>query len=614
MKKLRVLSATLASVMVLSASVVSMAASFSDVSATKYNWATEAIGNMASQGIIKGYEDNTFRPERTVTKLESLVLTSRALGFYESENSALIDTATEIYGEQIAEYDLSYGNDEIAYLLIKNVISLEELSDYIEASNASAGMKRYEIAVLLTKALDAEAEVKKNVITSLEYSDADTIPAYAKKYVEYVTNASLMNGMDNNSFSPNTDVTRAQAAVLLYKLMGLTGYEFKGGLVADIDTATRNIKIKDDTQTKQYSLASSVLLRFEGTPITMNDVAAGYDAVVTLKNNSVYAIDFMTPLLDAQVYGSMAGTNSRGGETSIIIYEMGETDLKPSSVKSTYPLADNCVITYDNSASSLNEIKTGAYIKLTVKKGKVTTIYAYPKESTVTGRISDVEITPVCKIYMELTDGTEEEFIMGDDFTVTKNGTKATAFDILAGDTAAVTTTYGRVSKIVATSKSQEKTGVITEVIISASPKITLKIDDKNITYKVTNDCTFNIPGKAGACFYDLRAGVAATVKIESDTVVAITTDVAEGITQITGTVSSVNTSYGVIQVTYIDSVSGVSVTEPVFVKSKATIIDITTGNSLKLSAIDNGVKISAFGSRNNGIFEATAVNVTVTK
>lgn len=611
MKKFRFLSIAVAVCVALSAALCANAASFSDVSATKYNWAIDAINSMASSGIIKGYEDNTFRPERTVTKLEALVLTARVLGFSDPVNESVVEAAVETYGETVAEYKLSYGSDEIAYLIIKNIISVSELSDYIEASNAASGMKRYEIAVLLTKALDAEAAVSKNVITSLDYSDADTIPAYAKKYVEYVTNAGLMNGMDNNSFSPNTDVTRAQAAVLLNKLINLTDYTYQNGLVASMDTATRLIKIKNDDETVQYTVGSSVLLRFEGSAITINDIAPGYDATVTLSGGSVYAIDFVTPLLDAKVYGSVAGTSSLGGNVKISVYEIGENDLSPSSEKTTYTLSDNCVITYDGKASALNEMKSGTYVCLTVAKGKVSTIQGYPKSSTVSGRVSDIEITPVCKLYVELADGTEEAYVMADSIEVTKNGSKAEAYDILSGDTVSVTTTYGRVTKVVATSKTQEKSGVITEVIISSSPRLTIKIGESTVTYKVANDCVFSIPGKADACFYDLRAGTTATVKIESDTVVGISTEIADGVVQISGTVSSVNTSYAVIQIAYVDSSSGVSVTEPVFVKSKATIIDINTGSSMKLSAINAGAKITAFGSRNNGIFEATAVNVT---
>lgn len=612
MKKIKALSVAVASAITLTAFSWASASAFGDVPSEKYSWAVNEIDTMSAKGIIKGYEDGTFRPERTVTKLESLVLTARVLGFDEPENESVLNAAIEAYGEQIDKYDLNYGSNEIAYLIIKNVISASELSDYIEASNASSGMKRYEIAVLLTKALDADSTVSKNVITSLEYADAAEIPAYAKKYVEYVTNAGLMNGMDDNNFSPNTDVTRAQAAVLLYKLMNMTDYTYYNGLVASMDTASRIIKIKGDSDTLQHTVGSSVILRFEGTAITINDIATGYDAVVTLKGDSLYAIDFVTPLLDQEMYASVASTTTTGSKASISVYEIAETDTAVSKDnKVSFSLADNCVITYDGKSATLKEISSGSYVKLTIKQGKVTMIAGLPKSSTVSGRVSDVQITPVCKMIVELTDGTEEEYIFADEVTVTKNGSKAELSDILSGDTVAVTTTYGRASKIVATSKTQDKSGVITEVIISATPKLTVKIGDETITYKVANDCKFTIPGKAEASFYDLRAGVAAKIEIESDTVVAIETDVADGVTQITGNVVSVNTSYGVIQVTYVDSTSGTTITEPIFVKSKATIIDISTGNTLKISGVNTGAKVTAFGSRNSGIFEATTVNVT---
>ena len=54
-----------------------------------------------------------------------------------------------------------------------------------------------------------------------------------------------------------------------------------------------------------------------------------------------------------------------------------------------------------------------------------------------------------------------------------------------------------------------------------------------------------------------------------------------------------------------------VSVIEPVFVKSKATIIDILTGSTMKLASVKEGSKITAFGIRTGGIFEATTINVS---
>ncbi len=611
MKSSKILSLAVAICVMLCSLPFASAATFNDVDSTKYSWAVNEINSMASSGIIKGYEDGTFRPERTVTKLEALVLTARVLGVNNSENESVLDAAIEAYSEKIDKYELSYGNNEIAYLLIKNIISESELSSYIEKNIASEGMKRYEIAVLLTKALDAEKTVSQNVITSLEYSDAADIPAYAKKYVEYVTNNGLMNGMDNNNFSPNTDVTRAQAAVLLSKLIGMTDYTFQSGLVSSMDTASRIIKVKNSSSKSfDYTVNSSVLLRFEGAPITISDIATGYEAVITLKGDTLYAIDFVTPLLDDEIYGAVTSITT-GSKPSIAVNVFEDDSAEATGRKESFPLADNCVILYGGDSSSLNSLKAGMYVRLTVKSGKITTVDAYDKTSTVSGRISDIQITPVCKLFVELTNGTEEEYLVTDDVTVTRNGSKATAADVVTGDTVGLTLTYGRVSKIVATSKSQTKNGIITQVIISVSPKLTLKIDGSEITYPVSNGCTFKIPGKADANFYDLRAGASAEVKIESDTIVEISTDVSDGITQISGTVASVNTSYAVIQLNYVDSASGNTVTEPVFVKSKATIIDITTGNALKISAINPGAKITAFGSRNSGVFEATTINVT---
>lgn len=607
MRKLRSLSVVLVFALVLATFSCVGAAAFNDVPSDKYSWAVDAIDAMTAEGIIKGYEDKTFRPERTVTKLESLVLTARVLGFNEAENKSLLNAAIETYGETIEKYDLNYGDDEVAYLIMKNIISASELSDYIGTGNAAAGMKRYEIAVLLTKALDADSEVSQNVITSLEYADATEIPAFAKKYVEYVTNKGLMQGMESNKFSPNTDVTRAQAAVLLNKLMNMTQYSYNNGLVASINPDTRIIKIKGETDTVQYTIGSSVFLRFEGKEISAKDIATGYDAVVTLKGDALYAIDFVTPLVDKTIEGVVSGTNSTAGVTSIAVYEMAETDTSYSDEKSVfYPLADNCVITYDGDSATLREIEKGTYVNLIIKNGKITVLDGFPKTSVVNGIVTDLEITPVCKITLD----SDEEYIFSDSVSVTKNGSKSELSKVLVGDKVELTTTYGRVSKVVASSKTQEKDGIITEVIISASPKLTLKTGEDSKTYPVSNNCIFDIPGKTNANFYDLRAGATATVEIEGDTIVEISTNVSEGITQVSGTVVSVNVSYGVIQISYVDSNSGTSVTEPVFVKGKSTIIDITTGNSIKLSNIKVGEKVTAFGSRDTGVFDATTVNV----
>jgi murein DD-endopeptidase MepM/ murein hydrolase activator NlpD len=50
---------------------------FKDVPDT--HWAAKAIDELSEKGIIKGYEDGTFKPERPVTRAEVAVMISRAM-------------------------------------------------------------------------------------------------------------------------------------------------------------------------------------------------------------------------------------------------------------------------------------------------------------------------------------------------------------------------------------------------------------------------------------------------------------------------------------------------------------------------------------------------------
>lgn len=611
MKKFKFLSVVLAIAMVLSIPTFASAKSFNDVDSSSHSWAIDAIENMAELGIITGYGDGTFKPDKTVSKLEALLLTARILGINAPENEAFLEAAITMYGEKVSQYELSFGNDEVCYLLMKNIIKEDELGDYIDKTNANSGMKRYEIAVLLTKALDAEGEVSKNLITTLEFDDADEIPAYAKKYVEYITKNGMMNGVGNNKFSPSTDVTRAQAALLMNKLREATLYTYYNGQVADIDYASKVIKVKNETDSYRYIINTGVALRFEGADITLNDIVTGHNAVLTVKDGSLYAIDFITPLVDKEVTG-VVSAKTTGNKATISIYVVEEDDVTiGTDVKETYPLSSDVAISYEDDGATLKDIPVGAYVHLSIKKGEAATIKGYAKSKNVSGRVIDVVVTPLCMISVELTDGSQKTYILDSNVEVSKNGAKSTAASIVSGDTVALTLTYDRVTKIVSTSKKQSKTGVIQEVIISASPRITVKSDDGEMTYPISNACEISMPGKTNPTFYDLRVGVAVSMTMEGETVVKLETDVSEGVTQISGTVSSVNTSYSVIQVTYTDKTSGITVTEPVFVKTKATIIDILSGNTIKLSAVKEGSIITAFGMRNSGVFEATTINVS---
>lgn len=590
-------------------SISAFAAKFPDVTEKTYPWALDAIESMADEGIIKGYEDGSFNPAKTVSKLESLVLISRILGVNNEKTSRITEAAWDVYGEDIAEYELPYGKDEIAYLLGKNVISVDELEEYIDAAHRDDALKRYEVAILLTKAMDAEANLKAELATGLEYADTSDIPANAKKYVAYVSDQELMQGMEDNKFAPNDTVTRAQAAVVLHKLQQITDYEFKTGIVSAVDQTTRQIKIKEaEDSVLSHYLTADTIVRYNGTIIGINDISVGYDAVVTYKSGKLYSVDFTDALIDDVIKGAFSGSaNSTAKGTTITVNVIGDNDTQLPSEKTTFKLSDECVITYNNNTCALASIKAGSYVKLTVKEGIVTVLEAQNKENTFSGRVDEVILEPVYKLRIEENGGEVDEYLLNSEVKVTRNGKTVSVREVLAGDTVSVTTSYGIIKSLVATSRASAKTGIIKEVIISSTPKLTLTYDGVDTTYYVTTDAEITLSG-VKSTFYDLRVGQATTIKLDSDTVVAIESAASDEVVTWAGTVTLVNSSYGLIQLEFTDVVTGQTRTESVFVKDKATIVDYATQKTKKLSAVTPGMKVNVTGTMQTGLFEANTV------
>jgi len=76
---------------------------------------------------------------------------------------------------------------------------------------------RQDVAVIAERVMKHMGiEIK---VSSLNYSDSNTISEYAIHAVSKMTYAKIMNGLDGNIFAPLGNTTRAQAAVVIYNLL-----------------------------------------------------------------------------------------------------------------------------------------------------------------------------------------------------------------------------------------------------------------------------------------------------------------------------------------------------------------------------------------------------------
>lgn len=605
MKKFKGLLSAVLAVAVMCASLVSVSAkSFKDVDAEKYAWCASEISTMADDGIISGYTDGSFKPENTVTKLEALALVARVLGSRDDVNAPLVEKAKEIYAEKIEDYDLSFGTDEICYLLLKGIIFESELNDYLDSANE--GMKRYEIAVLLTKAMGAEAEVKEKVTAVLDYSDTLQIPSNARKYVEYVTQVGLMQGMDKeaNTFVPLNDVTRAQAALVLYKLRDLTGYTTFSGIVASYDKTSRTIRIKlaDDINKAYTVLPDSVTLRCDGEEIDADSITVGWEAIVTTQNDMLAIVDFLSAQSDGMVAGRLVSVVRTNDNITLKVEKTTALDSETVS----YKVSDDVVVTYNGKAGTVSSLSTGDYVKLTIKNNKISVIDGETSTKTVKGTITSIDLESGV-VFKVLVNGYEESYIASTNAKVSRNNKSAKLSDLLVGDKVTLKLEYNIINNIEATSTNTSDTGIILGVNISTTPTLKIKIGSNTAEYPIARDAEILLDGKSGT-IYDLRLNSNATITMESDSIVKIETKPLEEITQVKGEVVGVNVSYNLIQVRYVDSVSGTENVEQVFVKSGAKIISISSSTDKKLKDVEVGQTVTAMGSRATGVFEATTV------
>ncbi|MHB1042789.1 MAG: Ig-like domain-containing protein [Eubacteriales bacterium] len=254
------------------------------------HWAAQPIEAMCLQGVITGYPDFTFKPNAPVSKYEALTMISRAAGFNDSYNDDnRIDSDVPAWMENCLDFALD-----------KGIITEEEMDGLKDWQPA----KRYEVAVWAARAMGLEGD------DELPFQDKYDVPPYARAWVGGMFARQYMVGYPGHFFQPNKPVTRAELAVIMYRIMlqQPAGEDFSrvvNGVVDDV--YSDSIKIEGKT----YDLANDATVRVDGEKADLGDVKAGARVTVYLdkdgnimslyarnvdeNNNNNLEIDKLTP-------------------------------------------------------------------------------------------------------------------------------------------------------------------------------------------------------------------------------------------------------------------------------------------------------------------------------
>ena len=177
---------------------------FTDIE--NFEWAEEYINKLAANGIISGNGNGQFEPERKVTRAEFLKMLLGALD--------LVSDTAECSFEDVSKTDWSY--PYIASAFSQGITSGIDDNNFgkdnlITRQEAAAFMHRGAVRTFIP--------MEQN--RSSEFSDSDKIAPWAKRSINILYGAGLINGMGDNRFEPDGYTTRAQAAKMVCSLFDL---------------------------------------------------------------------------------------------------------------------------------------------------------------------------------------------------------------------------------------------------------------------------------------------------------------------------------------------------------------------------------------------------------
>lgn len=575
----------------------------------KGHWAEKDIKEMVASKIILGYPDGTFKPDNSVTKLDTLIMASRILGVDKAENSEEVIAAEETYKSMLSSYDI-YGKKEISFLLNRGVFSKSEIDTYIKGENAKSYTKRYEAAIIFTKIMGKEKDIKNKTFVILPFMDSQQIPASAKAYVELMNDEGIMKGMTETEFGPNSSLTRAQVAVLLLrvnnKLGNQTGQSTTGaettftGTIDYINRPTMLIVVKDSSGSKNFTLPTTTPIKVDNAVSTINGLERGFSVTIKSNQTGVISVEAASRAFSKTI-SCIVTSVSTASSAKIGIKDSTDED----AVEEVYGADDYIQVTKSGSNSTIDAVRSGdfgtAYLTSADKIGK---LVIEDKDKKVSGVVES--LTTDDKVYLTVSvDKKTQRYEVLSDVDVSRNGSSAKLKDIKIGDEVDLTLTYNKVRKITAESEEKTVEGTIEEIVIGKSNKITIKSGKNSNTYTLSADAQIKVDNEAAA-IYDLRLGAKVEIKLDSNIVVLIKAQKKAEMLEVRGAISLINLSLGVVTVET-DSAERVQI----YVDSSTKVNNIEKAAYVKLSELEKGQKVIVYGKNDRGVFVTSLIVIS---
>ncbi len=167
-------------------------------------WAGTIINDLYNKGIVNG-SDNKFYPNNNITRAEFCTLISQA--FYKGQTGS-----TASFGDVTPDnWYYSY----VGLLNAKGIVS--GMGD--GTFGAGRNITRQDMAAIIARCMNDLKKSTEATRDMAEFTDAAEIASYSAEAIEMLYTSGVISGYEDGSFKPTANLTKAEAATVIFKLL-----------------------------------------------------------------------------------------------------------------------------------------------------------------------------------------------------------------------------------------------------------------------------------------------------------------------------------------------------------------------------------------------------------
>lgn len=174
---------------------------------TNQHWAKKEIHSLASKLITSGKTEELFAPEQKLTRAEFAVLLVRAMQVPLKEYEGIFKDVPE---------SKTWAAAQIEAANRAGIVFGKEGGVF----DADANITREQMAAMIIRAIEyQQPQLLDSLKLNQSFKDDNRINNYARVPVKQAVELGLINGYKNGKFEPKKDTTRAETAVVLYRML-----------------------------------------------------------------------------------------------------------------------------------------------------------------------------------------------------------------------------------------------------------------------------------------------------------------------------------------------------------------------------------------------------------